>query len=213
MVDHRERSSNGLVRAVEGCGHVMSLRRGSSSNAFFHDNRAAQDLPPDPGAMPRSYYAHTAMGVVTPAAGPAVNLALLSGEDIARAADFPVMPSTLWFSLSCFGAFESSFARSVIGRGCPYYIGSRRSWAGHVGSTFLRELFTSWQVHDYAPAQLEASFRAVAVNNRTACASLFRRSNRPIPGLVKMIHAAPPHTYTLGQVSWGAGTNVTVEMI
>jgi hypothetical protein len=134
------------------------------------------------------------------------------------------MPTTLWYSDSCFGAWEVSFARHVLSRGCPYCIGSRRSWTGTVSYSFCEDLMDDWrQRNNYDPTQLETASRAVAPNHRTACPVLYRRAGgvssplgqmHPL-GDYKMIHAAPTGAYRFSsvEVSSTAGARVAIELL
>lgn len=201
--------------------HVLLWRgHGALVGHFQHDiledNRSDDDLPPTAWAhTARLYFAHTGMGIEPANGTNPRRRALISGKDIASVTDFPVMPSVLWFSTSCFGAWEVSFARHVIERGCPYYIGSRRSWTGDHSMTFLRLLCEEWQKSNFAPAQLEAAFRTVAPNQRVACPVLYRRTKPHSVHSYKMIHAAPANAYKFGKVelTLSAGHSVLVETL
>lgn len=212
--DHVNANGNPQPHVLLWRGHGALVNH--VTDAFLEDNRG--NLPPTAWAQTaRLYYAHTAMGIGPPV--PALNnqrrKALISGKDIADATSFPVMPSVLWFSTSCFGAWEVSFARHVIQRGCPYYIGSRRSWIGDQSMTFLRRLCEEWQQSNFDPAQLEAAFRTVAPNHRPACPVLYRRTKPNSLNDYKMIHSAPANAYKFGKVelTLSAGHGVVVETL
>jgi hypothetical protein len=168
--------------------------------------------PPDPW-NPRRYYVRNRIGVRDVADGE--RSAWVAGEDLV-AETFPVMPRTLWYSQFCFGAWEVSFARQVIARGCPYYIGSRRAWHGSECYDFLKDLLREWQPSSFAVGEpLEDAFKTVAKRRRNTYPVMFRATRGLSINSVTMIHAYPAGAYKFGKghLFSSVGAFVSLEVI
>ena len=109
--------------------------------------------------------------------------ALVVGEDLSNVANWPIIPRKLWISLSCFAGWEPSLAQAVIGRGCPHFIGARKSLQTHMQDNILRRFFSDWTKRGNTLRSVEEAFEAGADTLRKHYMCLY---SAPLPTVARI---------------------------